>query len=107
MHFFRKTTATMIELKQNNRYIQDDFILQMDASKESQRLALFSTVWTVETRRRHYLYLSSTWIATQGGAVSQFFCLFSLLLVDDKKRTYFFRFSFFRHFSKLLFKTCQ
>ena len=61
-----------------------------------ERIAKIGSLFNcVETRRRHYLNLSSTWIATQGGAVSHFFCLLSLLLVDDKKRTYFFRFSSF------------
>ena len=33
-----------------------------------------------------YLHLSSRCIATQGGAVSQFFCLFPPFLVDEKQR---------------------
>ena len=39
-----------------------------------------------------YLHLSSRCIATQGGAVSQFFCVFSPFLVDEKQRIYFFLF---------------
>ena len=41
-----------------------------------------------------YLHLSSTCMATQGGAVSQFLWLFSPFLQDNKERLYFFRFCF-------------
>ena len=42
--------------------------------------------------RPFYLHLSWRCIATQGGAVSQFFCVFSPFLVDEKQRIYFFLF---------------
>ena len=41
---------------------------------------------TTKAIRHIYLHLSSTSMATQGGAVSQLFCLFSPFLVDEQER---------------------
>ena len=51
-----------------------------------------------------YLHLSWACIATQGGAVSQLFCLFAPFLVDGKQRSYFFLFCFGKASAKTSFK---
>ena len=54
------------------------------------------------------IHLSSPSRATPGGAVSQFFCVFSPFLVDEKQQTWFFLVFFsLRHLPKPLSKSCQ
>ena len=59
---------------------------------------------TTEGGRHVYLHLSWTCTATQGGAVSQFFYLFSPFWVDEKQRIQFFRFRFCKTSAKTSFK---
>ena len=59
---------------------------------------------TTEGVRHVYLHLSSTCTATQGGAVSQFLCLFSPFWVDEKQRIQFSRFCFGKTPAKTPFK---
>ena len=54
----------------------------------------FYTSCTTKGVGHVYLHSSSTCMATQGGAVSQFLWLFSPFLQDNKERLYFFRFCF-------------
>ena len=59
---------------------------------------------TTEGVRRVYLHLSWTCTATQGGAVSQFFYLFSPFWVDERQGIQFFWFCFCKTSAKTSFK---
>ena len=62
---------------------------------------------TTKGVRHVYLHLSSTCMATQGGAVSQLFIVCLQLLLDSQERNWFIRFFFPTHLPKPHSKSCQ